>query len=459
MREELVRKMKWIFALSVVSLMIASCTNYQTPEEVDVSSCEGCHTNLAHLKEVFTPDTAEAASGCGGEAPHYEPWERVEMTGDGYEDYKTSSHGSLSCTSCHGGIDGTDQKDIAHSEDFIRHPSDNWETTCLPCHENEVKYFANSLHNGTGQKRKVTIRSGLEGPHEFDMLSEQKKEGYNNNCATCHGTCGSCHVVRPLLAGGGLANGHEFIKTPDMKTNCIKCHSSRGGHGYLGIAAGTEKDVHYTSINAQFDCLDCHSGEEIHGSADSTVTHRYEYKELPKCSNCHTGLAASNEYHSEHLGDFNCQVCHSQDYNNCGSCHVHGDGARVPSYLDFKIALNPIPDVKKDFDFVLVRRTLTAPDNWSKYGVDDYANFDAFPSYNFTTPHNILKLTSRTDVGAGNDCSSNCHIRYDAENDTTYNENLYLFAKDMDVAPGIDWETSANASIVVDGQLPASWTE
>ena len=76
MREELVRKMRWVLALSVASLLIASCTNYKIPEVVDVSSCEGCHTNLAHLKVVFTPDTAEAAAGCGGEAPHYEPLDR-----------------------------------------------------------------------------------------------------------------------------------------------------------------------------------------------------------------------------------------------------------------------------------------------------------------------------------------------------------------------------------------------
>ena len=452
MLDSIIRKMRWVMALCVASLLIASCTNYKIPEVVDVSSCEGCHTNLAHLKEVFSPDTAAAVGGCGGEAPHYEPWERVVMSGDGYAEYKSSSHGSLTCTYCHGGVNGTDQKDVAHSEDFVNHPSANWEEKCLPCHTDHVSNFANSLHHGTGQKRKVAMRSGLEGPHQFDMLSEQTKTGYNNNCANCHGTCGNCHVVRPPIAGGGLSQGHNFIKKPDMKKICVSCHVSRGGHAYLGIAPGTQKDVHYTSN--EFDCIVCHTGAELHGSADSTITNRYAYPELPTCEKCHIDLKP-NKYHNEHVGDFNCQVCHSQDYNNCGSCHVHGDGARVPSYMDFKIAKNPIPEVKTGFDFVLVRRTLGAPDNFEKYGAPDYTNFNVFPTYNFTTPHNILKVTSRTDVENGANCSSNCHIRYDAGKDTLYNAHLYLFAEDMD----FPWENGANADIIVDGLLPASWFE
>ena len=196
-------------------------------------------------------------------------------------------------------------------------------------------------------------------------------------------------------------------------------------------------------------CLDCHNGAEMHGNGDSTLTHRYAYSELPDCENCHDDINASNEFHVRHMGDFNCQVCHSQDYNNCGSCHIHGEGARVPSYLDFKIALNPIPETK-DFEFALVRRTLAAPDNWDLYGVAEYPNFDAFPTYNFTTPHNIQKITSRTEGVSGDDCMLKCHIWTDG--DSIYNKQLYLFESDL-----LDWELSASSGIVVDGKLPGHW--
>jgi len=439
--------LKLTFVFGIACCLSFSCTQYKIPDYSDVASCVGCHTNYAHLKDVYTPDTAAAIGGCGGDAPHYEPYDRVFLGGDGYESFKKSFHGDIACTNCHGGINGTHEKEIAHSNNFIKEPSTLYAQKCGACHQEITDNFATSLHNGTGQKRKVTIRSGLEGPHEFDQLPAHQIEGYNNNCSHCHGTCGNCHVNRPPIAGGGLANGHNFVKEISMVNTCVSCHTSRGGHAYLGVASGTVPDVHLTEMG--FECMDCHSGHELHGNGDSTVTQRYAYSELPKCEDCHTAIEESKMYHDKHMGDFNCQVCHSQDYNNCGSCHIHGEGARVPSYQDFKIALNPLPDVKSEFEMALVRRTLAAPDNWKEYGIEEYSNFDAFPTYNFTTPHNIQKITSRTDVG-GEHCASKCHIRTEA--DTVYNKNLYLFESDL-----LDWEIAATEKITVDGELPQGW--
>lgn len=430
----------------VVGLNLGSCKK-DSPDAA-FASCESCHTNYAHLQEVYSPDTAAAAGGCSGDAPHYEPYDRVYMGGAGFEDYKKSGHYAIGCVGCHNGVDGTADKDEAHSGNFLNHPSASYKEKCGTCHTEIADNFDSSLHHGTGQKRKVTIRSGLNGPEEFEQLPEHHQEGYKANCAICHGTCGNCHVVRPLAGGGGLAKGHSFTKTPDMINTCVACHSSRGGHAFLGVAAGTEPDVHLKNNN--FTCMSCHTGHELHGNGEA-VQQRYAYTELPKCQDCHTGLETKNTYHTMHMDDFNCQVCHSQDYNNCGSCHIHGEGARVPSYLDFKIAANPLPEVKKGYKFTLVRRTLAAPDNWSKYGVESYENFDAFPTYNFTTPHNILRWTRRTEVAPGASCSSQCHIR--KENGEYVNKSLFLFEENL-----LDFEKGASTKITVDGKLPASWT-
>jgi len=296
----------------------------------------------------------------------------------------------------------------------------------------------------------VTIRSGLSGPQDFDMLPAHQIEGYNNNCAQCHGTCGNCHVVRPATGGGGLSMGHKFNKTPDMLNVCVTCHVSTGEHAFLGVAPGTQPDLHQ---QLGFDCLGCHDGHELHGDGQP-VEQRYAYSELPACEDCHTGIEKVNTYHSMHYDEFSCYVCHSQDYNNCGSCHINGEGARIPSYMDFKIALNPIPDIKSEFgsEFALVRRTLAAPDNWKEYGVEKYKNFDAFPTYNYTSPHNLQKWTSRTQVASGTACSSSCHIRM--EGDLMINKELFLFKADL-----LDWEISATKSITVDGKLPSSWAK
>ncbi len=444
------RILKLYFLLILVIGIGFGCskTDEQTePDTLGVASCEGCHTNYAHLQAVYTPDTTAPPGGCGGEAPHYEPYDRVYMGGEGYTEYKKSSHYKIGCTGCHRGTDNTSDKNVAHSGDFIRHPSVFMDSTCAPCHKSIVKNFATSLHQGTGQKRKVAKRSGLSGPEDFDRLPAHQIEGYNKNCATCHASCGDCHIVRPVMGGGGLAKGHAFTKTPDMVSVCVTCHTSRGGHAYLGVASGTQPDVHLTKMN--FQCVDCHPGDELHGDGIK-VDQRYAYSKLPTCKSCHLNLDQSNTYHAIHYNDFNCQVCHSQVYNNCGSCHIHGEGARIKAYLDFKIARNPIPYIKKDFNFTLVRRTLAAPDNWEKYGVPQYANFNVLPTYNYTSPHNILRWTDRTRLNPGQSCFSNCHIRN--ENGTLINKNLYLFQENL-----LSWEQMASLGITVDGRLPQSW--
>ncbi|MBE0676369.1 MAG: hypothetical protein IH591_17070 [Bacteroidales bacterium] len=435
----------------LLAVLCFRCEYYQWEDDKKpkLSSCEKCHTDYTLLKAVYTPDTDPPVGGCGGEAPHYEPYDRVYMGGDGYESFMTESHYMVGCTACHNGDGTSNDKVQAHSGNFISHPSMFAEDKCSACHSEIVDNFTTSLHNGTGQKRKVAIRSGLSGPSEFDQLPAHQKEGYNANCATCHASCGDCHTVRPPIAGGGLTKGHAFTKTPDMVTVCVSCHVSRGGHAYLGVASGTVPDAHLTKMG--YDCLDCHTGAEMHGSGEM-VEQRYAYSELPECQQCHTASATSNSYHSMHYDDFNCQVCHSQDYNNCGSCHIHGDGARIPSYLDYKIAANPIPDLKPGFKFTLVRRTLGAPDNWDLYGVDEYANFDALPTYNYTSPHNIIKWTSRTTVAQGESCGINCHIR--EEEGVMVNRDLYLFRENL-----LDWEVNATSSITVDDILPASWSK
>jgi hypothetical protein len=118
--------------------------------------------------------------------------------------------------------------------------------------------------------------------------------------------------------------------------------------------------------------------------------------------------------------------------------------------MDFKIALNPIPDIKKNFKFTLVRRTLAAPDNWIEYDVAEYANFDAFPTYNYTSPHNILRWTERTTVEQGESCYVNCHVNKNGEE--WINKELYLFEENL-----LEWEKAATTGITVDGHLPPSW--
>jgi hypothetical protein len=409
------------------------------------ATCIACHTDYHTLQALATPDTDPPVEGCGGAAPRIEVYDRVFLGGPGYAEFKKSEHGRLACTECHGGVEGTSDKKKAHSGDFVKHPSSNPQAACGDCHDDIVRNAQGSLHQqGWGQKNSVAKRMGVAS---FDALPQHMQAAYGQNCATCHGSCGDCHVNRPKASGGGLYKGHQFSKTPDMRDNCVACHSSRGGHAYFGLGVGAQPDVHLTQ--AGFTCLDCHSQKQIHGDG-RIYEHRYQAALSPQCLDCHTGIEKTNVYHEAHIDSFACQMCHSQDYNNCGSCHVGGAGARIPSHLTYKIGLNPISD-DKPHKFAIVRRTLAAPDSWEKFGVKQMPAFDAKTTFNYTTPHNTLRWTTRTRVADKQSCFESCHVISDANG--TRNRGLYLFASDLKES----WEKSANKNIVVDGKLPANW--
>lgn len=442
--------------IAVSALVGCADKNIEEPNEPSpkieksIASCEGCHTNYTTLKSNFTPDPVESGgAGCGGESPHFEPYDRVYLGGDGFTEFKNDVHGKMPCVSCHNGVDGTSDKAKAHSGNFLKKPSSISSSKCASCHPDIYLKTKNSLHEqGWGQKSMVVLRSGLPNiPTGFDQLSSVMKEGYDKNCGKCHASCGDCHVNRPKAGGGGLSNGHAFARTPDMRNVCVTCHVSRGGHAYFGQAVGTVPDVHLT--NRQFTCLNCHTQNEIHGDG-KIYDQRYKMGMLPKCQNCHTGLESSNNYHKAHLSSFSCNTCHSQDYNNCGSCHIGGEGARVASYQGFKIGMNPIPETKS-FKYAVLRQSLMAPDSWSNYDVPALAKFDAKPTYKYATPHNIIRWTTRTSVASGKACYDACHIMKNT--DGSYrNKQLYLFKSDLQ-----SWEINATQSITVDGKLPYKW--
>ncbi len=47
---------------------------------------------------------------------------------------------------------------------------------------------------------------------------------------------------------------------------------------------------------------------------------------------CHPNGGTSNNYHSVHYEDFQCQVCHSQSYNSCGACHIKDGHAEIEAF-------------------------------------------------------------------------------------------------------------------------------
>ena len=88
------------------------CTNYTIPDrnnkKISEASCEGCHIDYDRLIETHSPDTGAPVGGCGGDAPHYEPYDRVFM--DGQTDftgdlvYRFAAHHRANYGACKTGL-------------------------------------------------------------------------------------------------------------------------------------------------------------------------------------------------------------------------------------------------------------------------------------------------------------------------------------------------------------------
>ncbi len=337
-----------------------------------------------------------------------EPWEKVLVDGDAYP---RTVHGEIPCTDCHAGVQSPEKAE-AHTG-LIANPSDEARSACGKCHPDVTALESNSLHaNLTGYWSVLDARSV---PEAHPALEEM----FGNHCASCHASCGDCHVSQPWVVGGGLLNGHVFERNPSMTRNCTACHGSRIGNEYLGKHEGLKADVHFRQ--GRMTCVDCHIGHEMHGQTsncetchtapeDETLTppdHRYAGLQRPRCETCHTAVSVGDgiEMHAVHGGDLSCQVCHSVAYTGCEGCHVsisektgNPRFATRGSYLGFYIGRNPRQSYERPYAFVPLRHVPVASTSFAFYGEDLLPNFDALPTWKYATPHNIQRKTPQTET-------------------------------------------------------------
>lgn len=307
----------------------------------------------------------------------------------------------------------------------IANPSSNAIENCNQCHLTYPAKHQKSLHASLeGYKEVLRKRSGQT------ELSPELAAMFEAQCSGCHTSCGQCHVSRPTSVDGGFIAGHMFRRQPNMVQNCTACHGSRVGDEFRGLNAGVSADAHY---NRGFQCRDCHTAEDVHNSQPSSK-HRYDEVSEADCKNCHQ-IGDENTYHQVHADKLSCQVCHSQSYKNCYSCHVGTEsrGLQQPSEMDFKIGRNPIKNAQRPYDFVVLRHVPVTPNSFDDWAPGQLTDFAALPTWKFATPHNIQKNTPQTA-----DCTTSCH------------NNPAVFLTREDLQQLSEEEKAANERVVVD---------
>lgn len=449
-------------------------------------TCLGCHASETLLKEALGLDGKVSSpghekDGWSSDLPELEAWQKVLITGSNGTEFLNSVHGPnytghdtrhpLTCQHCHGGAaDGTfDTMAEAHGGTFVADPSapgepackachadEDWTSACAGCHAQIAAANGNSLHtNVWGMRTALESRCAVD----YENLTAAQRAGFQANCASCHTTCGQCHVSRPASAAGGfpLINGassaHLFRRTPDMTEQCSACHGSRVGDDFTGAIAGNEPDVHQ---EAGDNCVTCHTAAELHGDnqhAGAHYTSRYQVATMPRCEDCHQSdvvvstSTGCDRCHGDFSGDpvvpaqlvnhahhavgsgatcshchrptvpsttppkMQCQVCHAQPYRNCTNCHnltpAGGEYQMDPAVVQFKIALNP-EAARSEYDVAVVRHVPVDPQTFAEWGLG-LPSYTSEPTWVYTSPHNIRRATAQTAVADGQRCFSACH--------------------------------------------------
>lgn len=332
-----------------------------------------------------------------------EPWEKVIIG----EDFFTDVHGQTSCVACHAGDSSTLEKDAAH-DGMIAAPDADPQRTCGNCHNEIVATSADSLHVSQAGYFQVLYSRSL--PENHVALDEM----FADNCQSCHTTCGDCHIAQPDSVGGGLLDGHTYVKTPPMTRTCTACHGSRVGNEYMGKNEGIPGDVHFRQ--GRMSCVACHDAASMHDSEGNN--HRYEGEQSPTCESCHDQVGKATDpivQHQIHQDTLSCQVCHSVTYTSCDSCHVAVSETTgnpffktAATYMTFLIGQNPRQTEDRPYDYVPVRHIPVDPDNFEFYGENLQSNFNLLPSWAYATPHNIQRITPQNE--SCNACHGNAEI-------------------------------------------------
>jgi thiosulfate/3-mercaptopyruvate sulfurtransferase len=218
----------------------------------------------------------------------------------------------------------------------------------------------------------------------------------------------------------------------------------------------------------------------MHGAGVVPAIDRYGITGRIQCATCHDSVQGSNPFHTAgHVSAMSCQLCHSQPYKNCYSCHTQEDAATGLGYfannvtdptrearkaqptdslppgdalMTFRAGKNPkfgiVPGAKA---YSVLRHVPVDADvfTYTEEGTQLpglIPELDALPTWKYATPHNIARQTAITtdpDGTGPQTACGNCHSpRY---------SRFWLTDPMQDAhgwAGGNTFEVGANAGVV-----------
>lgn len=171
----------------------------------------------------------------------------------------------------------------------------------------QTRFYDKSLHNTS-----IGMRNAYERKDGLMKLTKIPYDSDKLDCKQCHvQSCDTCHVSQK-----DKTPFYSTAQAKDMNT-CLKCHGKEGLVFHLCKQAGT-LDVH---VAQGMTCVDCHTGEDVHGDGIAYQSMREPGAVKAACENCHEA-DTSIKSHTVHQGKLDCTACHVSASVSCMNCHM-----------------------------------------------------------------------------------------------------------------------------------------
>jgi hypothetical protein len=262
--------------------------------------------------------------------------------------------------------------------------------TCLQCHQKEAESFFHSQHyqwkgaaphianaKGRALGKMNTINDFCTNPggaNWIGLIKNKEDEVITRGCSACHAglgekpsetmtqgqleniDCLQCHAsgyrrdVYEKKGGGwewkpilwqnqeGLDSVSKRISLP-QRAMCLRCHASSGGgpnfkRGDIEYAlANTDRDydVHMGTDGLNFDCVQCHKGEDHRIKGRGTDLSANDTPGMLRCGDCHGQTPHKSADLNRHTARVNCTVCHIPSFARTDATDMFRDWSK-PNY-------------------------------------------------------------------------------------------------------------------------------
>jgi hypothetical protein len=210
------------------------------------------------------------------------------------EDYTSSAHGEVSCTSCHRAIGNRKHpsKSTNISISSERDYSVELNESCRKCHIKKYKEYKGSIHASliSQGSTKAPLCTDCHSAHAVESMSDYQAES-GKPCKNCHQNI--FNAYSDSVHGQARINGNTIRDTHIQSPICADCHKS---HEVTALAIG---DVLRTT------CIGCHE--------NVTLLHS---QWLPNSGT--------------HLDIVSCAVCHAPFAKQKFDLHLYDNLAKVP---------------------------------------------------------------------------------------------------------------------------------